>query len=483
MKNIVVRSTVSVLSLGLYLLMAIPAARTAPDAPTYQGPRFTGERPAEALNTLKNIEKGLHYAAEKARPAVVTIYVTKNVPRRTFPFRFGPQGDRRQVRGLGSGVIIRENGYILTNYHVVKNVDEIKVLLYSQERVDATIVGTDPSTDLAVLKIDRTNLPELDFANSNSVQVGDWAIAVGSPFSLRNSVSYGHVSALHRSVQATRYENFIQTDAPINRGNSGGPLVNVEGEIIGINTLIQSTSGGSQGIGFASASNLAKRTATDLIKHGEVRRAWLGVSIQTLSSKALQEHFGADHGALVADVKKNSPAEKAGLKSGDLIVALNETTIQNPKTLQQRVIAHDVGDEVTLTVLRDGERTTLSVTLGARPDQQEASSSNVPEDDGLLPRLGLKLGTVSPEAAKRGGLEVDHPVLVVEGLRRGSVAHRAGLRPKDLILLVNRTEITSVDAFEQYLAKRRKAGKDSVLLLIRRGTRNLYVTLPLPDGE
>lgn len=469
----------------LALLIAVTGGAGSPsnaDSPAYEGPRFTGERPDGALRALEDIQAGLNYAAAKARPAVVTIYVTREVQRRTFPFRFGPPGRERRVRGLGSGVIIRSSGYILTNHHVVKNVDRIKVLLHNQQRVSARIVGTDPGTDLAVLKVDRRQLPALEFADSDEVEVGDWALAVGSPFSLQNSVSFGHVSALHRAIQATRYENFIQTDAPINRGNSGGPLVNIEGEIIGINTLIQSTSGGNQGIGFASAANLARRTARDLIEHGEVRRAWMGVSIQQLAPRKLEEHFGADRGAVVSEVQDDSPADRAGLQAGDLIVSLDGRTIEDPGALQRRVIQHDPGEEVRVTVLREGERRTLTVTLGKRPAQTGARSGARSSRDGILSDLGVRLGTVSPKRARRWGVQSDDPVLAIKQVRRGSIAHRAGLRPNDLILTVNRRPLASVEAFRSYLQKAREAGRESVLLLVRRRDNNLFVTLPLPDS-
>ncbi|MFB6345504.1 MAG: trypsin-like peptidase domain-containing protein, partial [bacterium] len=363
------------LSVVMVLTLFLPVTGIA-EAPSYSGPRFEGSLSQKYLGALEAVEKGLKQAAEKARPAVVTVFVEKKVSRsRGFPFRFRLPRRQRKVRGLGSGVIIRSNGYIVTNHHVIKDMTDIKVLLPNEEKVDAKLVGADPKTDLAVLKINRTNLPALDFADSSKLEIGQWTIAIGSPFSLQNSVSYGHVSALQRSIQATKYENFVQTDAPINRGNSGGPLVNIRGEIIGINTVIQSTSGGSQGVGFASASNLVKRTVTDLIEHGQVRRAWLGVSIQKLSAKALQRHYGYDHGALVANVRSGSFADEAGLQPGDLIIELNDKTIEGPADLQQSVIAHDIGERVQLAVVRAGSTKTIDVTLGQRPGNQRRASA------------------------------------------------------------------------------------------------------------
>lgn len=472
--------------LVLFGLLTFPHTGLTQPENQYEGPRFEGERPRRALDHLKSIEKGLAYVAEKTRPAVVTVYVEKKIKKRGFPFKFSPQNKRRRrrkARGLGSGVIIRSNGYIVTNYHVVKDVDEIKVLLHNQKRVNARIVGSDPRTDLAVLKIDRSNLPELDFADSNKLRVGNWAIAVGSPFSLESSVSFGHISALNRSIQATQYENFVQTDAAINRGNSGGPLVNIEGEIIGINTIIQSTSGGSQGIGFASASNLVSRTVSDLIEHGQVKRAWLGVSIQRLSGENLQKHFGTDQGALVAQVKSNSPADTAGLEQGDVIVDLNGESIPGPAELQQSIIQHNPGDSVTLTVIRENERTTIGVTLGIRPSPNRPGREASSKFDGLLRQLGLKLNNLSPEQAQELGLDVNHPVPYVDKIKRGSVAQKSGVRPEDVILTVNRRNVKSVSDLKETLRRLKQQGSDSVLFLIQREGKRLYVSIPLPPEQ
>jgi len=474
--------------LCILIVLAIPLAplsAVAQQTQKYEGPRFTAEKPESALRDLQSMEKGLTYVAEKVKPAVVTVFVEKTVQNRGFPFRdlpFDLPSPERQVRGLGSGAIIRSNGYIVTNNHVVADVDDIQVLLPNQEKVQARLVGSDPSTDLAVLKIDRTNLPELDFANSDNLRVGQWAIAVGSPFSLQNSVSYGHISALQRSIQATQYENFIQTDAPINRGNSGGPLVNIHGEIIGINTLIQSTSGGSQGIGFASASNLVKRTVEDLIDHGEVRRAWLGVAIQQLPAKDLREHYGHEHGALIARVKENGPADTAGLESGDLIIEMEGQPIKDPSDLQRRIIAHEPGDRVSVTVIRERDRKPIDVTLGARPTPEERKEAP-PEEEGILSDLGLKVDELPVDQARRLGFEVDHPIPIVERIKRGSIAHRAGLRPKDLILSVNREPVTSVSDLRSRLSELRETETGSVLTLVQRDRSRLYISLPLPDEE
>ncbi|MFB6347359.1 MAG: Do family serine endopeptidase [bacterium] len=475
-------------------LLSGPVPVYTADTPVYSGPRFEGTVPEESLAVMKQIEKGLNYTAEKSRPAVVTIYVEKNIKRPGFPFRFGPKGipkprrdegrsQGRKVRGLGSGVIIRSNGYILTNYHVIKDVNEIKVLLHNKKKVSATVVGKDPRTDLAVLKINRRKLPELDFADSSKLNVGQWALAVGSPFSLSNSVSVGHVSALERSIQATQYENFVQTDAPINRGNSGGPLVNIQGEIIGINTIIQSTSGGNQGVGFASASNLAKRTARDLIQYGEVKRAWMGVSIQGLSKRNLQSHFDATQGAVVVKVMTNSPAADGGLKRGDLILAMDGTSIESPTDLQRRVIQHEPGEQVGVVIQRNGEQKKLTITLGERPDAGTSRRANRSErKESILDKLGLSLTEISPEEANRSGFNVDQPILQIQRIQRGSLAHQSGLRPKDLILSINRTPVKGLNSFRKKMNTMVKSGTESVLLLIHRDGRRLYRSLALPNN-
>lgn len=468
---------------------------------------YTGEtagnltKPKAALETARSMEKAFHYAAEKARPAVVTIYTRKQVKAPGFPFRT-PNGDprlddffkrffdrpeprSREVTGLGSGIIMRSDGYIVTNYHVVAQADEIEVLLSNRESVKAEVVGTDEESDLAVLKIDRTNLPTLEFADSSKLNVGQYAIAIGSPFQLRNSVSVGHVSALHRAINAKRFEDLVQTDAAINRGNSGGPLINIEGEVIGINTLIMSEgSQGSQGVGFAISSNLAKRTARDLIEYGRVKRPWLGVIIQELTTE-MSKHVDAEHGVIVAEVKDGSPAAKAGIEAGDVILKFNGKTVRTPHDLQRLVLAQKIGDEVEVTVHQQGgDVKSYTVTLGELPSQTGPSESTDESDqsedkpDNISQKLGMQLEQLTEKEAKQAGVVPPRPVLKVAEIQRGSPAMKANLRPGDLILRVGDEPVESVDQFNSLLSKVKESGESKVLLHVRRDS-NFFTLLPL----
>lgn len=478
------------------------AAAQNSDAPTYEGSHETPERPQAALRAAKNVEKALTYASRRARPAVVTIFTRKEVSAPGFPFqaphgndRFDeffrrffdvPQQRSRKVTGLGSGMIIRSDGSVLTNYHVIAQADEIEVMLNNRESVKAEVVGSDEESDLAVLKVNRTGLPTLDFANSNELQVGEYAIAIGSPFQMTNSVSVGHVSALHRAINAKRYEDLIQTDAAINQGNSGGPLVNIEGEAIGINTLILSQgSRGSQGVGFAISANLAERTAEDLIEYGRVKRPWLGVVIQEVTSE-MAEHVEAENGVIVSEVKEGSPADESGLKPGDVIVEFDGEDVRTPHDLQRRVLSKSIGDEVTLTVhSREEGRKTLTTTLVELPREDEPRSGRVsPDEEESTPeepmslKLGMKLGTLSEEEARSQGMVPPRTVLQVQDIKRGSAASQARLQPGDLILRIGNEPITSEEKFNEILTRLHERGEDKVLLHVRRDS-NFFTLLPL----
>lgn len=474
------------------------------DSAQYQGPSVAQEKPEKALQVAQQLERAFSYAARRAQPAVVTVYTQKEVqiggarspfgPRspfdRFFEDMFPEREDRsREVTGLGSGVIIRSNGYILTNYHVIKDVDEISIKLQNDERIQAELVGSDPKTDLAVIKIDRSDLPTADFADSSKVKVGQWAIAIGSPFHLQNSVSIGHVSATHRSIEAMpgqnsiQYQDFIQTDAAINQGNSGGPLVDIEGNIIGINTMIQSTSGGNQGIGFAVSSDLASRTASDIIEYGHVKRPWLGVAIQELDPDVREEHFGEQSGVIVSEVIGGSPADEAGIQQGDLITHFNGETVESPLELQQSVLAQSIGDDVTITIKREGEQMELSTELAELPDQPgtpQTSETDTTEPT-MLNKLGLNLSVVSSDESSEYGLRRDHPVFVVEGVQSGSPAAGIGLRRGHVIISADRRAFDSVETLNDYLAEKSESGASSVLLLVKQEDSFFYKALPLPN--
>ncbi|MFB6355739.1 MAG: PDZ domain-containing protein [bacterium] len=472
-----------------------------PDDKKYTGEQVPKDRPKQAIQSARNIEDAFNYAASRVRPAVVTIYTQKNVKvRRGFPFQFGPgspapddplfrrffgepRTETRKVRGLGTGI---------------KDVDEINVMLNNNQSVEAEIVGTDPmgnGTDLAVIKIDRTNLPTVSFANSDEITPGDWSIAIGSPFQLENSVSVGHVSATQRSVSIggniqpnnnnanmPRFGHMIQTDAAINKGNSGGPLVNIEGEVIGVNTMIHSTSGGSQGIGFAIASNIAQRVSNELIEYGRVRRPWMGVVIETLSEKALKEHFDEQHGVIVSRVVEGSPAQNAGIKHGDLIVKFDGKTVNSPAQLQKQVWNQDIGDEVDLVVNRNGTRKTLTMKLDKMPGQTDkASTQQKSESLEPLEAVGLNVITVEPEEANSPILRIERPVLRVSSVKSNSPAEQAGLQREDLILEVDGKPIEEPDELSDHLENQMEEGASTVLIRLNRGHNIFHATLPLPQ--
>lgn len=478
------------------------AAAQDSDTPAYEGDPGAPDRPQEALRTAKNVEEALTYASRKARPAVVTIFTRKEISAPGFPFRTprgndqfdeffrrffdGPRERSRKVTGLGSGMIIRSDGYVLTNHHVIAQADEIEVMLNNRESVKAEVVGSDEESDLAVLKVDRTGLPTLDFANSNELEVGQYAIAIGSPFQMANSVSVGHVSALHRAINAKRYEDLIQTDAAINQGNSGGPLVNVEGEAIGINTLILSQgSQGSQGVGFAISANLAERTAEDLIEYGRVKRPWLGVVIQEVTSE-MAEHVEAENGVIVSEVKEGSPADEAGLEPGDVIVEFDGQDVRTPHDLQRRVLSKTIGDEVQLTVhSREEGRATVTTTLAELPredapesDRAEPDRDEEDTEEPMSLKLGMELGTLSEEEAREQGIVPPRPVIQVEDIRRGSAASQARLQPGDLILRIGNEPVSGADKFNEILTSLHERGEDKVLLHVRRDS-NFFTLLPL----
>ena len=324
---------------------------------------------------------GLRYAAEKAMPAVVNIFTTKQMSIRNHPLLndpilrhfFGdqPQEQKKQNSSLGSGVIISKEGYILTNHHVVESADEIEVALSDGRKADASVVGTDPETDLAVLKISLGNLPSIVFGNPSNLQVGDIVLAIGNPFGVGQTVTMGIISALERTqLGLSTFENFIQTDAAINPGNSGGALVDQNGSLIGINSAIYSRSGGSLGIGFAIPADLAKDTLEQIVKAGVVTRGWIGVQVQDISDELAESFNLSDtNGTLVAGIIRNGPAHKAGIRRGDILTAINSQEVTNANKMLTIVAALKPGAVAQLTILRNGVKVKLEIEVGTRPIQ------------------------------------------------------------------------------------------------------------------
>ncbi len=411
---------------------------------------------------------------KQVTPGVVNVLVTGhgqvkhpffNDP--NFRDFFGDNPPERETRGLGSGVIVdASKGLVLTNHHVIADADEIKIRLSDDRELKAELVGSDPDSDVAVLRIEARNLTAVSLGDSDRLEVGDFVVAIGNPFGLRQTVTSGIVSALGRSGLGNRYENFIQTDASINRGNSGGALVDLHGRLVGINTAIISTSGGSVGIGFAIPIKLAISVMDQIVEHGGVKRGMLGVIGQDLTPE-LAKAFGleAGRGAVIARVLEKSAAAKAGLASGDIITAVDGEEIRNFDALRNAIGLHREGDELTVTYLRDGKKRDAKVVLG-ESRVPGASRNNNPQFEG----------------ARLRDLPADHPRakdldggILIEDVQRGSPAAQAGMRPGDIIDSVNRQPVSSIDDMDAVLDG---LGEDEpVLLHLHRGQGALFLLL------
>ena len=389
----------------------------------------------------------------------------------------GDQPQKREQRGMGSGVVVSKDGTIITNNHVVEGADKIRVS-FSNRRTEyeAEIAGTDSATDLAVLKLKEPpqDLKPLSFGNSDDIRLGEPVVAIGNPFGLSSSVTYGIVSAKGRAdVGLAEYEDFIQTDAAINPGNSGGALVNMQGELIGINTAILSRSGGYQGIGFAIPANMAESVMTKLLETGEVNRGYLGVLIQTLTPELAQAFDLPDDtkGVVISNVKEGGPADEAGLEQGDIVVTFDGEDIDSANTLRHSVAQKTPGSKVSVTVMRDGEETTVQVKLGALNGSTNGRLSM--KDKGVL--QGLTLGELDEQIRQKLEIpeQIDQGVAVVD-IESGSPAARTGLEPGDVILEANRRPIESVDEFAEAYEKAERR----LLLLIYRNGQTVFLAIP-----
>ena len=428
-------------------------------------------------SVVRQFSKAFADVAEKAKPAVVTIITDKVVSLNQFDdfgfFFYKPNQPRQKefkTNALGSGVIIdAENGYILTNNHVVDEMDGIRVKLIDKREFDATIIGTDPKTDLAILQIDADNLHDIELGNSDKIRVGEWVMAVGSPFSenLSHTVTTGIVSALGRSniMNSQSYEDFIQTDAAINPGNSGGALLNMEGELIGINTAI--ATGGyeksNRGVGFAIPSNMASRVMRDLIDKGFVTRSWLGVFIQELDNETAQAlDISTRNGALITDVVEGSPAEKGGIQEGDVIVAFNDEPIADPANLKNVVSLSSPNSSNRVKVIRNGSPKTVKVVLKELPDtpQQYATNERVKSNE-----FGLQLKKITDSLKEKYDLK-ENGVLVVTRIDPNGEAYDKGIREGDIIKRVGTEKVTSVKHFNRLVEKSRE--RSAILVLVKK---------------
>lgn len=429
---------------------------------------------SEGIKVLQELENVFVEIADRVKPAVVNISATSA----SEPIKH-PETPRRppDSPGSGSGVIIDKKGYIVTNNHVVGDAEEVEVRLSDKRRFTGKVIGKDPDTDLAVVKVEsETDLPVVVLADSSNVKVGQWVIAVGNPFGLDRTVTLGVVSAIGReNVQLSRYEDFIQTDASINPGNSGGPLFNIEGEAIGINTAIINF---AQGIGFAIPSNMVKQVVEQLILKGKVVRGWLGVGIQPVT-KDLATKFSVKEGegVLVNEVFEGDPAAKAGLQPGDIIVKVNGKPVDTPQTLSRLVAGLGPGKKAEVEVMRDGKKKTLTVELVER--KEEAVVASIPRQPESL--LGLGVQDITPELVERFKLKKEDKGVLIAKVEPGSIAESEGLREGDLIREINRERIDDAEDFKASVDKIKKG--ESVLMRVIRENRAFYVVLKTESKE
>ncbi|MBE0583371.1 MAG: DegQ family serine endoprotease [Desulfofustis sp.] len=448
----------------------------------------------EDIEVLDRSAKAFAQVVKDVKPAVVHIKVesTAKPPAEmeeffNHPFFerfFGPQFQfqdpnrpKRRQYGAGSGFIISADGHILTNNHVVENAEKMTVTLADNREVEAKLIGTDPQSDVALIKIDiDEDLPTLSLGDSDALDVGEWVIAIGNPFGLNQTVTVGVVSAKGRSrVGINEYENFIQTDAAINPGNSGGPLINIYGEVVGINSALYSRTGGYMGIGFAIPINMVKSIEDQLQKHGKVTRGWLGVIIQDVNEE-LAKSFGLKKaiGILVSEAQQDSPADKAGIKQGDIITGLNGLELKDVADLRNRIALTIPGTMVTLQVIRNGDPMEVEVEIAEQPSDFGLAQRG---SDGVLGSFGLVVQELTPELAEQLGYQNRQGVVISE-VEPGSSAEQGGLKPGQLIEEVNKVKIANIRELQQVLSKSPQS--DRVLLRVRFGNFSQYVVLAAP---
>jgi len=439
--------------------------------------------------------------AEKVSPSVVNITTSTVVAApvdgpqfpegspfdelfRDFGFPNMPQNRQqgpRRSNALGSGFVISEDGYIVTNNHVIENADEIQIEFFSGETMDAKLIGTDPKTDIALLKVESPKpLPFVTFGDSDAMRVGDWVMAVGNPLGQGFSVSAGIVSARNRELSGT-YDDYIQTDAAINRGNSGGPLFNMDGQVIGVNTAILSPNGGSIGIGFSMAANVVNKVVGQLREFGETRRGWLGVKIQDVTAD-MAEAMGlaVAEGALVSEVPEG-PAQEAGILAGDIITSFDGGEVKSTRDLVRRVADAPVGQAVRVTVLRGGKSETLLVTLGRRElaEGEAVPAAVTKPQEAEKSLLGMTVTPLTAELTTEMGLPSGTTGLVIKEIAEDSAAFEKGLRTGDLIVEAGQQPVTEIAELEARIEEAKDAGRKSVLLLIRRAGEPRFMALPV----
>ena len=445
------------------------------------------EVPRQQLPSPSDLSRAFINVARQIKPAVVNVNTVEksrpstrgrgfeNLPQIPgFPF-----GDMPRREGTGSGVIISPDGYILTNNHVAGEADEVKVKLADGRELRATLVGADQETDLAVIKVNAHDLPYARLGDSDRLEQGEWVIALGSPFGLQQTMTAGIVSATGRDLRQGTYDNYVQTDASINPGNSGGPLVNLQGEVVGINTLIFTQTGASSGIGFAIPSNLASKIYSQLVKNGRVSRGYLGVTLEPVTPPlARAVGFSGRDGAVVSDLASDDvPAAKAGLKAGDVIVEFEGKTVASPKQLTEMVADTPVGRNAQIKYVREGRARTATIGLAERPSQNNVRVHQPEgEEEPSSGGLGIRTSTVNGEVARE--LKLKEPTgAVIESIQQDSPAAAAGLRRGDVIHRVNQTAIASQTDLARALAATRN--EKELVLQVERGSRLTFVTVSL----
>lgn len=484
---------VAVLLVGFYTIDLDSGQASMFTMPDFAPTTEVTKAAQQTAPSLKDFNDAIVDIADQTNPTVVTVRVSKMVERQNPFARFfgNPQGEPEQYRqqGLGSGVIVSPDGYILTNNHVVADADEVEIEFYNKERTTAKVVGTDPRTDIAVLKVDTKDLNVIALGNSEQTRVGEMVLAIGSPLQpgLAHSVSMGIVSAKDRNIGILReqygYERFIQTDAAINPGNSGGALVNMDGELIGINTAIASASrsGGNDGIGFAVPINIAKSVMKSIIEHGHVVRGYLGISmggeVDATMAKALD--LDQPYGVIVGSVEADGPAQEAGLQEDDVIQAINGEPIRSWAAFRTAIGTSSPGDEVELTINRDGETQDIRVTLGEMPEELAANQNQPTNDKSMDKQLGFSVRELTPDIARQLQLDPGQQGVVVTEVTRGSAAQRQGLQRGDVIVEVGRNPVTSVAEFREAISNTADEDDNVILLEILRGGNKQYIAFEL----
>lgn len=442
------------------------------------------------IRTLADFNNAIVNIADRTNPTVVTITTEMTVRQQVrSPFEFffnnpGNQQRERQVSGLGSGVIVDSGeGYIITNNHVIENADEITVRLYSGDEYSAEVVGADPGSDIAVLKVDVEDLPAIPLGDSERIRVGEMVLAIGSPLQsdFAHTVSQGIVSASGRSsLGLNLYENYIQTDAAINPGNSGGALINLDGELIGINTAIASRSGGSQGIGFAIPINMVKSVMEDLIEDGRVARGYLGIGLGGEVDRTMARALDMEspRGFIIGNVEEGGPADEAGLKSGDVVVELNGEPVRNFYDFRIAIANSSPGTEVELGIFREGEEMSFTVELGEL-DAQEVAGVDPQMEEEMSESLGFDVNNLTDNIRQQLRLESGITGVVVAEIQQGSRAYRQGLRQGDVIMQIGNQSIENESQFYSVMSQYLESGDDALLMRIYRQGRNMFVAIEL----